>query len=74
MKGFGSDSTSGQVTSWNSGAFAALPGGCAAGVRFSADPKAGPLDAAIVSGKEFPSNLPALKSASAKVVEIIIGY
>jgi len=73
MKGFGGD-TSGQVTSWNGGALAALPGGCMAGVRFSADPKAGPLDASIIDGKEFLSNLPALKTAQAKVAEILIGY
>lgn len=73
IKGFSGEGSS-LVTSWNNGALSTLPGGCKVGVRFAADPKAGPLAADIAGDKEFLSSFPALKNASPKVSEILIGY
>lgn len=64
----------GTVTSWDNGALSALPGGCKVGVRLAPDAKAPPPAGELASGKEITSNLPALKQASPKVAEIIIGY
>jgi hypothetical protein len=74
MRAFGGDN-SGQVTSWENGALASLPGGCKVGIRLVPDPKAPPQAAADVSGdKEILSSFPALRTLSPKVSEIIVGY
>jgi hypothetical protein len=74
LKSFGGEN-GGQVTSWNGGALTALPGGCKVSIRFAPDPKAAAQTKTdLQSDKEILSNLAALKIASPKVTEIIIGY
>jgi hypothetical protein len=44
------------------------------GVRFAPDPKAPPPTEELAGGKDFASNVPAVKTMAPKVAEIIIGY
>jgi hypothetical protein len=77
MKGFKGD-TGGMVTSWEEGALSKLAGGCRVGIRLAPDPKAPApptgQDDALVSDKDFVSNMPAIKPLSPKIAEIIVGY
>lgn len=75
LMGFGAKENAGQVTGWDGGALAALPGGCKVGLRLALDPKTLPEARAAAAGEaEIASSDPALKAAAPKVAEIIIGY
>jgi hypothetical protein len=73
IKSFGGE-TGGMVTTWEGGHLATLPGGCKMGVRFAPDPKLPPPTEELAGGKDFASNVPAVKAMAPKVAEIIIGY
>jgi hypothetical protein len=74
ISGFDKDGNA-QVSGWEGGALAALPGGCKLGVRLAADTKS-PEDArAAVSGdKELLSNDASLRAVKPTIGEILIGY
>ena len=75
LMGFGAKENAGQVTGWDGGALAVLPGGCKVGLRLALDPKTMPEARAAAAGEaEIGSSDPALKAAAPKVAEIIIGY
>jgi hypothetical protein len=74
VTGFDKD-TVGQVSDWQGGALAQLPGGCKAGVFLRPDPKA-PAEAreALATGTEYVSTDPSLRAAKPVIAEIILGY
>jgi hypothetical protein len=73
LKGFGDDG--GNVSDWQAGALAALPGGCRVGVRLMPDPKA-PADAraGVAGDREFASTDASIRAVKPIVAEIILGY
>lgn len=74
LKGFGKNDLA-QVSDWNGGALATIPGDCRVGVELKPDPKAS-ADArdALPSDKEFMSGDAAVKAVKPTVGEIVIGY
>ena len=74
LKGFNSDKIA-EISDWNGGALATLPGGCKNGVNLKADAKvsANALSA-LSEDKEYSSDDPAIRAAKPTVSEILIGY
>lgn len=74
LKGFDKDSVA-QVSDWEGGTLAALPGGCKAGVLLRPDGKTPPTAlSALPADREFYSADPAMRAANPSVAEILIGY
>ena len=74
LSGLGADGLA-SVTGWESGAMAALPGGCKVGIRLAADSGAPPAARAVAaSDRSFLSNEAALRSLKLAIAEILIGY
>jgi hypothetical protein len=74
LRGFDKDKVA-AVTDWDGGTFAALPGGCKAGVLLRAEAKAAiEVIAALPGDHEFSSTDPALRATRPAVTEILIGY
>jgi len=72
LRGFGGDH-GGEVTDWQGGALATLPGGCRIGARFAAGSRRAP-GADLVGDKDIASNAPSLRRLAPTVAEIVIGY
>lgn len=71
LKGFDADGVA-SVADWNGGEFAALPGGCKAGVNLQArDKKAA---AELPAKDQYSSDDPAMRVLKPTVSEILIGY
>jgi hypothetical protein len=67
----GPDGESGsQVSDWNGGMLARLPGDCKVGVRLRTDGD----PATVAGGKEFLSSDPAIRAMNPVVAEIMLGY
>jgi hypothetical protein len=63
------------VSGWDGGALANLPGGCAPGLSLRANPKASAeATSALPADKEYISSDPAIRSTKPTVSEILIGY
>ncbi len=74
LKGLDKENGS-QVSDWDGGALAQLPGGCKVGVRLTPDAKAAPDAREAVSGnKDFMSSDAAIRAVKPKIAEIILGY
>jgi hypothetical protein len=74
LNGFDNESA-GQVTDWQDGALAKLPGGCQVGIRLAPDPKAPEAARGEVSGNQaFVSSDAKMRAVAPKVSEIILGY
>ena len=74
LKGFDKDNGS-QVSDWNGGALARLPGGCKVGVRLRPDANVeAQLREAAAGNKEFSSSDAAMRAVNPSVAEIILGY
>jgi hypothetical protein len=65
----------GQVTDWQEGTLAQLPGGCKVGVRLVPDPKTSPeARKAVATGREFASSDAAVRALKPTIAEIILGF
>lgn len=74
LKGFDKDEGS-EVSDWNGGALAKLPGGCKVGVRLRADSKvAAKVREAAAGNKEFASSDATIRAVKPVIAEIILGY
>jgi hypothetical protein len=63
------------VSSWDGGALATLPGGCAPGLSLHANPKtSAEAIGALPADKEYSSSDPAIRATKATISEILIGY
>jgi hypothetical protein len=63
------------VSGWDGGALATLPGGCAPGLSLRANPKASAeAIGALPADKEYSSSDPAIRATKPTISEILIGY